>query len=571
MIRRIGLFEGVRSRATAVPGVIGDPKERLWRIVMSTACGLGRCPKPRSISGKRNGWGGARVAVLALMLGSGAVSAQTAAEDYGRLCASCHGAERLGGTGPALIPQTLGRMRGPKLGSVITNGREATQMPAYGEVLGAERIAALVDYLKQPLAEVPPWGEAEIMASRQLLEGYEPAEAPVFSGDPMNITLVVETGDHHVSVLDGDSFEVLDRFPTPFAVHGGPKFSPDGRYVFIMSRDGWVQKYDIWSLQRVGRIRAGLNSRNIAMSHDGKWLAVANYLPMTLTILSTDDLSVVRVMPVVDRNGTPSRVSAVYQAPQRKSFILALKDAPEIWEVATDPDADPIYEGFVHSREKGMTEALPSSKGLFARRRIMTSGPLDDFFFTPDYRFLIGAARDRDKGVVVNLNVGLEVAELPLAGLPHLGSGITWMRDGRRVMATPHLKEAKISVIDIESWKLIKTIDTDGPGFFLRSHENTPYFWADVFFGPNKDEMHIIDKQSLEIVRTLRPIPGVTLAHVEFTRDGSYALVSVWEDDGMVIVYDAKTLEEVKRLPMRKPSGKYNVWNKTTFSEGTSH
>ena len=32
-----------------------------------------------------------------------------------------------------------------------------------------------------------------------------------------------------------------------------------------------------------------------------------------------------------------------------------------------------------------------------------------------------------------------------------------------------------------------------------------------------------------------------------------------------------KTLEEVKRIPMKKPSGKYNVWNKITRSEGTSH
>ena len=82
-----------------------------------------------------------------------------------------------------------------------------------------------------------------------------------------------------------------------------------------MSRDGWVQKYDIWSLAEVGRIRAGLNSRNIAMSHDGQWLAVANYLPRTLTILSTADLSVVKVIDVKARDGTASRVSAVYQAP----------------------------------------------------------------------------------------------------------------------------------------------------------------------------------------------------------------------------------------------------------------
>ena len=71
---------------------------------------------------------------------------------------------------------------------------------------------------------------------------YKAVDKPVWDADPMNITVVVETGDHHVSVLDGDTFEVLDRFPTPFAVHGGPKYDPTGRYLFIMSRDGWVQK-----------------------------------------------------------------------------------------------------------------------------------------------------------------------------------------------------------------------------------------------------------------------------------------------------------------------------------------
>ncbi|MHA7774640.1 cytochrome D1 domain-containing protein [Roseibium sp. M-1] len=493
------------------------------------------------------------------------------AEDYAANCHECHGAGRLGGHGPALIPETLGRMRGPDLGAVIRNGRKATQMPGFADVLSADQIDALAAFLKEPLNEVPDWKEADIAESLVVNEDYEAAGKPLWSSDPMNITLVVETGDHHVSVLDGDTFETLDRFATPFAVHGGPKFSPDGRYVFIMSRDGWVQKYDLYALQEVGRIRAGLNSRNIAMSHDGKWLAVANYLPMTLTILSTEDLSVAKVMDVKAKDGSASRVSAVYQAPNRKSFILALKDAPEIWEVATDPDAEPVYEGFVHSREKGMVEALPSSQGLFARRRIKTAEPLDDFFFDDDYRHLIGASRDGERGVVVNLTVGREIAELPLQGMPHLGSGISWEREGRRVMATPYLKEGKLSIIDTDTWKEITTIRTDGPGFFLRSHENTPYFWADVFFGPNKDEIHVIDKQSLKIIRTLKPVVGATVAHVEFTKDGRHALVSVWEEDGAVIVYDAKTLEEVRRMPMRKPSGKYNVWNKITFSEGTSH
>ena len=92
-----------------------------------------------------------------------------------------------------------------------------------------------------------------------------------------------------------------------------------------------------------------------------------------------------------------------------------------------------------------------------------------------------------------------------------------------------------------------------------------------MFFGPHKDAVHVIDKRSLEIVRTLRPEPGKTAAHVEFTRDGRYALLSIWERDGAVVIYDAATLEEVKRVPMVKPSGKYNVWNKIHGSEGTSH
>jgi hypothetical protein len=41
--------------------------------------------------------------------------------------------------------------------------------------------------------------------------------------------------------------------------------------------------------------------------------------------------------------------------------------------------------------------------------------------------------------------------------------------------------------------------------------------------------------------------------------------------DGALIVYDAQTLQEVKRIPMKKPVGKYNVHNKITKSEGTSH
>ena len=155
--------------------------------------------------------------------------------------------------------------------------------------------------------------------------------------------------------------------------------------------------------------------------------------------------------------------------------------------------------------------------------------------------------------------------------MPHLSSGITWQYKGKTVLATPNLKEGVVTIIDMQTWKTIKRIKTLGPGFFMRSHENSDYAWVDVFFGKNKEAVHIINKSTLEIVKTLRPSKGKTAAHVEFDKTGEHVLLSIWDMDGEVIVYDAKTFAEIKRLPMKKPSGKYNVHNKITRSSGTSH
>ena len=485
-------------------------------------------------------------------------------------CAACHGEQRLGGTGPALIPESLARIKPDAVIKTIAEGRPATKMPGFGEVLAEDDIAALAKLVLTPLAVAPVWGESEIAASRTVFDTAPPVDKPQFTADPLNLFVVVEAGDHHATILDGGSFTPITRFETRFALHGGPKFTPDGRYVFFMARDGWVTKFDIWGLKSVAEVRAGINSRNIAMSRDGKHLAVANYLPHSLVILSTETLEVEKILDVKDKDGQSSRVSAVYQAPQRDSFIAALKDVPEIWEVSTNPDAPPIY-GFVHSYEKGMVEGLAESSGLFALRRIAVPEPLDDFFFDPDYRHLIGASRDGNKAYVVNLTVGRDIAVIDLPGMPHLGSGISWKWNGRPVVATPHLRDSALSIIDMTDWKVIKTLKTDGPGFFMRSHDNSPYVWADVSGGKHRDRMHIIDKRTLEIVRTLTPEPGRAAAHVEFDRDGRHALLSIAEKDGALLVIDSNTFETVKRLPMSKPSGKYNVWNKITFSSGTSH
>lgn len=505
------------------------------------------------------------------------VSAQTAAHDAGALyrthCAACHGEQRVGGMGPALLPESLQRIKRDEALKVIREGRPATQMPAFGDKLQAAELAALSAWIYTPVSPAPRWTDKDIRDSRTFVaESRQWPAKPKWQADPMNMFVVVEGGDHHVSLLDGDKLEVIHRFPSRFALHGGPKFSPEGRYVYFGSRDGWITKYDLWNLAVVAEVRAGLNMRNVAVSSDGRWVMAANYLPHTVVLFDAD-LKPVRTYPASTLDGSKSsRVSAVYDAGPRRSFVVALKDIAELWEISYDRAALPVVDG--PADDQRMAEAM-AKPGYLDVHRTLLEEPLDDFFFDQPYRHAIGTARAAADGnapaQVVNLDTRRRVASVPLGGMPHLGSGITFEWRDTRVLATTDLKKGVVSVIDMNGWKPVKQIATPGPGFFLRSHEKTPYAWVDSMMSPARDTMTVIDKRTLEPVRTLRPEPGRTVAHVEFTRDGRHALLSLWENDGALIVYDAATLEEVKRIPMRKPVGKYNLWNKLTRSEGTSH
>ncbi len=488
---------------------------------------------------------------------------------YKTHCSECHGADRLGGQGPALLPENLHRLRRNQALKTVSEGRAATQMPPFNALLTSQQIQALVDFVYTPLERIPEWGMPQIAASR--IAYHAPGslpDKPAYSADIDNLFIVVELGDHHATLLDGDSFTPIHRFQTRYALHGGPKYADGGRYVFFASRDGWISKFDTFNLTYTAEVRAGINTRNLAVSHDGRFVMVANYLPHTLVVLDAVDLKPLKVIPVMDDAGNSSRVSAVYTADPRASFVAALKDIPEVWEISYETPPPKGFGQWMHDYREDSGEQGGSDP--FPVRRIRVKDYLDDFFINQNYTQIAGTARD-GKGQVVDLDLGRAVGALELPGMPHLSSGISWRIGDRRVMAMPNIKADKVTVLDTDTWEVVKEIPTLGPGFFMRSHENSPYAWVDVFFGEHKDAMHVIDKQRLEVVKTLYPAPGKTSAHVEFTKDGRYALVSVWDEEGALVVYDAETLEEVKRLPMKKPSGKYNVHNKLTRSAGTSH
>ena len=116
--------------------------------------------------------------------------------------------------GPALLPESLERLRKPEALKVITQGRAATQMPGFADRLSAEQIAALAEWIYTPVTPAPTLGRRRHprLAHRDRRRARRCRPGRRGAADPMNLFVVVEGGDHHVSLVDGDRFEVIHRF-----------------------------------------------------------------------------------------------------------------------------------------------------------------------------------------------------------------------------------------------------------------------------------------------------------------------------------------------------------------------
>ncbi|WP_031760091.1 c-type cytochrome, partial [Pseudomonas aeruginosa] len=85
---------------------------------------------------------------LGLLLGALAQAGEAPGEAlYRQHCQACHGAGRLGGSGPTLLPESLSRLKPAQAREVILHGRPATQMAGFAGQLDDAAADALVAYL----------------------------------------------------------------------------------------------------------------------------------------------------------------------------------------------------------------------------------------------------------------------------------------------------------------------------------------------------------------------------------------------------------------------------------------
>ncbi|HEC23898.1 MAG TPA: hypothetical protein ENI95_13370 [Chloroflexi bacterium] len=457
-------------------------------------------------------------------------------------CGGCHGPNREGGTGPALIPARL-TADDEFYFDTIKNGRPGTVMPAWGAAgLSDEEIWALVEYIRtEPNAEEVQWEMEQILASHEVLIPEEelPSE-PLHDGNLENLMLVTEREARSIAVFDGDTHTLLGHIEASYRAHGYAFDPTSDRWVYNVGRDGWLFKIDLYSLQAVARVRVGQDSRGLAISDDGRYLIVGNYVPTTAVILDAQTLEPLKVIHTrgvdPDGNEVDSRVcitSDVSPDLVGPYFILGLKEAGQVWRIDYSDPEFPIDQ--------------VENVGRI----------LHDGFLSPDNtRFYIASQEDNWMAVIDVENWEL-VDQIPTGDTPHPGSGATWEVDGVEYGATVHAGEGKVTVWNLETNEIVAEIPTSGPGLFIRSHEDNPYIWADTLFGERPNEIYVIDRETFEVVEVIDD--GVQTVHPEFTADGQYVYISDWLGD-TVRIYDANTFELIAEVGgVTTPTGIFNT------------
>lgn len=484
---------------------------------------------------------------VVIVLPGGAVAplpfdGQPVQEVYRDSCSGCHGPNREGATGVALIP---GRLTSTDefYFNIIQNGSPGTVMPAWGDLgMSEEEIWMLVGYIRSaPDAEEIQWEMPDIADSRaQLIADEDLADSPTHDGNLDNLLLVTEREARSIAVFDGDSHTLLAHIPASYRAHGYA-FSPaDERWAYNVGRDGWLFKIDLYTLQPVAKVRVGLDSRGLAISDDGRSVIVGNYIPATAVILDADTLEPLRVIHTDAENPegdvVHSRVAITSDvAPDLVGpyFLIGLKEAGQVWRIDySDPE--------------------------FPIDRVANVGHiLHDGFLSPDNtRFYIAAQTD-DWMAVIDVETMTIVEQIPTGKVPHPGSGATWEANGTQYGATVHAGEGKITVWDLSDNSIVAEIPTSGPGLFIRAHPENPYVWADTMFAEQPNRIYIFDKETFDVVHVIEE--GVQTLHPEFTHDGKFVYVSDWQGN-VVRVYDAQTFEKVAEIGgVTTPTGIFNT------------
>ncbi len=495
---------------------------------------------------------------------------------YFQRCAGCHGVLRQGATGKSLLPKETQKLGQARLEKILTFGTEGG-MNNFDDIFSKEEITLLSTYI-QLEPPVPPEMSLALMKERHnvFVEPKDYPTKPLHGLNWENFFVVIERDAGKVAIIDGDTHKIVTHIDTGYAVHvikaaehhktQKSVNSVPGRFWYTQGRDGKMTKIDLWQTpdkMLVAETQMAYDARDVAVSGDGKYVIGGGYWPPHFVILDALTMEPLKVVSTrgVNVDGdyvNEARVAAIYTTPNAPTFLVSVKELGQMWQVD--------YSDLNNLR----IEMINSAKFLH------------DGFFDPTGRYFQIAANASDKMVVVDSEARKLEAMIDVASKPHPGPGANWNdKKCGPVGGTTHLGIGVVTVWGNDpmkhkndAWKICYTVETDGPGLFIRTHPKSDYVWADQTLHPEPEiqqSIQIISKKTREIVKTIRVTEekGKVAVHMEFNSDGTEVWVSVWNrtdssnPTGEIVVYDAKTLKEIKRIKgLTTPTGKFNVYNR---------
>ncbi len=537
---------------------------------------------------------------VAVMLGSVALPAfadeptlsdeafETSKQIYFEQCAGCHGVLRKGATGKSLEPYwkktkpdgtvleggtlALGQERLEKLIAWGTEGG----MNDFSEIMTEDEIRDMATYIMMEAPKPPEMSLAMMKETRKVYveEADYPTE-PLHGRNWENFFVVIERDVGKVAIIDGDTKEVLTHIQTGYAVHvikasehhNITEPETPGRFWYTMGRDGKMTKIDLWQTpdkMLVSEVKIAYDARDVAVSGDGKYVIGGGYWPPHFVIADAVTMEPLKVVSTrgVNVDGEyveEARVAAIYTTPNQPTWLVSVKELGQMWQVD--------YSDLDNLR----IDVIDSAKFLH------------DGFFDPTGRYFQIAANASNKMVVVDTDERKLEAMIDTVSKPHPGPGANW-NDPKcgPVAGSTHLGTGAVTVWGNDpeghpdnAWEICYVTETDGPGLFIRTHPNSDYVWADQTKHPDpevRQAVQVISKETGEIVKTITITEqdGHAAVHFEFNADGSEVWVSNWnlgdskEPNGEIVIFDAKTLEEIGRIKgLYAPTGKFNVHNRS--------
>jgi protein NirF len=318
--------------------------------------------------------------------------------------------------------------------------------------------------------------------------------------------------------------------------HASVVYSRDGRYAYVFGRDGGLTKVDLLRLRVERRVVQSGNSIGGAISQDGKLVAAANYTPGGVRVFDADTLEMLADIPATYGDGSQRAKVVGLEDAAGSRFAFSLFEAGEIWVADLSVPRAPKIQKF----------------------RNIGRQPYDALI-TPDGRYYLAGLFGEDGVAMLDLwhpergvrrvlaGYGRGEQPLPVFKMPHLEG---WAMAGHLAFL-PAVGRHEVLVVDTITWREAGRIAVAGQPVFVMAQPDGRQVWVN-FALPHNDTVQVIDTETRDIVRTLKP--GRAILHMEFTARGESVWISA-RDDNRVMVYDTATFEQKAVLPADQPSG----------------